>query len=227
MIFAFCFLPLAGVLAAQRENNQTNLAAMKAVHSYISQKTLQYGDAVKITVTPPGGGIRLPACLMHEVFLPRDTSAWGDISVGVKCSQPKPWTAYLAVSIKIRGKYLVSRRKINRGQVITDGDVELREGDLTEQSIGTLTELQLAIGRRAKITLQSKQTINRAHLLQAPVIKLGDKVRVVVRAGGLLVEAEGIAIQNAAEGEPIKVRNSHGRTLNGIARINGEVDLVP
>ena len=227
MFIAVFFMPLAGASAAKEDQDQTNLAAMKAVQGFIVEKTLQYGDAVNITVTPPGGSTRLPACARYEVFLPSDTPAWGNINVGVKCSQPNAWTAYLAVSVKISGQYLVSARKINRGQIITEGDVEMREGNLTELSVGVLTEPQLAIGRRAKITLPAKQALNRTHLIQAPIIKIGDKVRVVIRSRAVLVAAEGIALQNAAEGEPIKVRNSNGRTLTGTARMNGEVELIP
>jgi flagella basal body P-ring formation protein FlgA len=131
------------------------------------------------------------------------------------------------VRVSVAGSYLVSSRKINRGQTITDLDLEARHGDLTELPATVLTSPRLVIGQRARVSLAAHQPLRREHLFLAPVIRQGDKVRVVSRGTGFAVATEGVALNNAAEGETIKVRASSGRTLTGIARSQGEVELLP
>lgn len=204
-----------------------NAAAVVAARAYVVDATRQYGTAVRVEVPSPPAGTRLPACARHEVFLPADTRLWGKTRVGIKCSEPTSWTAFLAVNVSVHGTYLVSARKINRGQVLTESDLETRAGDLTELPESTLTDLRLAVGQRAKISLAARQPLRRFHLQQSPVIRQGDKVRLVVRRSGFSASTEGVALNHAGEGEPIKVRISSGRTLSGIARTHGEVELPP
>lgn len=204
-----------------------NADAINAVHTFVARQTSSLGRAVKIRVIPPPTDTRLPPCARHEVFLPADTRLWGKASVGVKCSHPSAWTAYLSVQVSVPGNYLISARKINRGQTITEGDVELKFGDLTEFPANVLTETTLAVGQRAKIGLAANQPLTRELLHQIPVIKQGDKVRVLARGGGFSVATHGTALNNAAQGDPVKVKTESGRTLNGIATNVGEVELPP
>lgn len=204
-----------------------NAAAVRAAQAYVAAATRQYGDAVNIKVSPPAAGTRFPPCARHEFFLPAETRLWGKTRVGVKCSNPSQWTAFLAVSVSVYGTYLVSARKINRGQTITESDFELRHGDLADLPDTALTDPRQLVGQRAKVSLTARQTLRREHFHQNPVIRQGDKVRILARGAGFAAAADGVALNNAAPGEPVKARTASGRTLTGIARGPGEVELPP
>lgn len=231
-----CFVPIAlalllpaapGFAATNTTAADGNAAAVLAARAFVAAATQQYGDAVDITVDPPAAGSRLPPCFRHEVFLPPGSKLWGKTRVGVRCNAPASWTAFLAVRVSVSGHYLVTARKINRGQTLTAGDLEIRRGDLAALPPSTLTDRQLAIGRRAKLGLVPQQALRREHLLQTPVIRQGDRVRIVARGEGFAAFSEGVALNHAAEGEVVKVRNGGGKTLSGIARAAGEVEVTP
>lgn len=226
--FCVCIIVLLTPLsAAHGLPTGDNASAVLAAQAFVAEATRQYGDAVRFRVHPPAPATRLPPCSRHEIFLPADTKLWGQTRVGVKCSNPTQWTAFLAVSVNVSGGYLVSARKINRGQTVTESDFEIKHGDLTTLPESTLTDPRQAVGQRAKVSLAAQQPLRRTHLHQSPVIRQGDKVRILARGAGFSASVDGVALNNAAEGEAIKVRISSGRTLSGTARLQGVVELPP
>lgn len=226
LAIAACALsaPVATGAAATADHNA---AALLAARAFVVEATRQYGAAVGIEVAAPAAGTNLGPCFRHEIFVPPGARLWGKSRVGVRCSAPASWTAYLPVTVSVSGHYLISARKINRGQLLTESDLELRQGDLTQLPDSTLTELRAALGRRAKVGLAGQQPLRREHLLQSPVIRQGDKVRVLARGEGFVAVSEGVALNHAGEGEAVKVRTGAGKTLSGVARAAGEVELAP
>ena len=217
-------IPAPQIFAAPTDDNA---AAVLAARSYVIGATRHHGDRVAVTVTPPASGVLFPPCFRHEVFLPGETQLWGKTRVGLRCSQPTAWSAFLAVKVSVTGTYLVSSRKINRGQTLVESDLEARTGDLTELPPSVLTSPRAAIGQRARVSLAAHQPLRRDHLIQTPVIRQGDKVRIIHRGAGFSAATDGVALNHAGEGDAIKVRTSAGRTLSGTARAAGEVELLP
>lgn len=218
---------LAPAAHAGKPPTDGNAAAVLAAQAYVVAATRHYGDAVNVTVQAPAAGAQLPPCFRHEIFVPAGSRLWGKTRVGVKCEQPTGWTAYLAVEVSVTGRYLVSARKINRGQTLTAGDFETRVGELTELPASVLTDPQRVLGQRARVGLAARQALRTEHLQQIPVIRQGERVRVVARGSGFAAAAEGVALNNAGVGEPIKVRIANGKTLHGVAQKAGEVELPP
>lgn len=218
---------LAPAAHAAPPPNESNAAAVLAAQAYVVAATRQYGDAVNVTVQAPVAGVRLPPCFRHEIFVPAGSRLWGKTRVGVKCAQPGNWTAYLAVTVSVTGPYLLSARKINRGQTMTASDFVTQVGELTELPASVLTDPQRVLGQRARVSLGARQALRTEHLQQIPVIRQGERVRVLARGSGFAAAAEGVALNHAGIGEPIKVRIANGKTLHGVARGAGEVELPP
>lgn len=208
---------------ARAATGEPGTAAMQAARTFVAEATRQHGATVDIKVHAPGSP--LPPCDRHEIFLPAESRLWGKTRVGVKCDQPAPWTAFLAVTVSVKGTYLLSAKKINRGQTLTASDFVVVAGELTSLPDSTLTDPRLALGQRAKVSLAAQQPLRRDHLYQPPVVKQGDKVRLVARGHGFSASTEGTALNNAAAGEPVKVRTAGGQTLSGVAQKPGEVAL--
>ena len=56
-------------------------------------------------------------------------------------------------------------------------------------------------------------------------VQRGQKVQVVYRGDGFTVANEGTALTAAAEGQTVQVRLGDGRTIQGIARSGGLVEV--
>jgi len=224
---AFLYLAHLPALMAATLPPTGNGQAVAAARSFALENVREHGERATVTVGPLGPDTRLAACERLDVFLPPNHRLWGKTSLGVKCVAPQGWTTYVPVHVKVSGHYLVSTRKINAGQVVTASDLGVVTGDLTTLPNSILSEPAQAIGHRLKSSLGAKQALQREDLVLPPVIKQGDKVKIRVRNDGFVAETEGIALNDAAEGATIKVRNLSGKTLSGRARGAGEVEISP
>ena len=52
------------------------------------------------------------------------------MTVGIRCTAPKAWTAYVQASVSVPGQYYVASRTIAAGQALTPADLAPRDGDL-------------------------------------------------------------------------------------------------
>lgn len=173
------------------------------------------------------GAEALPACDHPAFSLPDGRRPWGRIRVGARCETPQRWTRYLAVMVSAHGRYLVSARRIDQGQAVVDGDLTLREGELTPLPAGVLTDPAQAVGRKTRRAIAAGLPLQREQLIQPVLIRQGDKVKARVRADSFTAEVEAVALTAAGAGENIRIRTEAGKILTGTAREPGLVELPP
>jgi flagella basal body P-ring formation protein FlgA len=81
-----------------------------------------------------------------------------------------------------------------------------------------------SIGKTARRTLLPNQPIPREAVRGTLVILSGQATRLVYEFGGLRVTADGLALNSAAVGEVVQVRNlTSGTTVTGIAAMDRSV----
>lgn len=220
----FIYIPLPAPATSAYSGNEQALAATR---SFALERTREYGDRATVSVGPLGSDSRLAACERIDVFLPPNHRLWGKTSLGVKCAAPKRWTIYVPVHVRVSGHYLISTRKLNTGQIVTASDLSLVSGELTTLPDSVLHDVRQAIGFRLKTGVGAKQALKREDLVQPLIIRQGERVKIRVRSANFSAESEGIALNDAAQDAPVKVRNANGKTLRGKARGAGEVEIVP
>lgn len=197
-----------------------------AAEAFLTEELRSLGPAASFRIDTAADTHRR-RCDQPEVFLPAGSRLWGRSRLGVRCRLPTSWTVYLGIQVKISGRYVVSTRKIERGQIIGESDLALAEGELTALPDTPLTDIAHVIGRRSSASLAAGQALRRSQLLSVPIIRQGDRVRIVVRGGAFAASTEGSALTTAGEGEAVRARTVSGRTVSGIARAGGEVELPP
>jgi flagella basal body P-ring formation protein FlgA len=57
-------------------------------------------------------------------------------------------------------------------------------------------------------------------------VQQGQTVRLVASGAGFSVTTEGLALNNAGEGQPARVRLASGQVVSGMARAGGFVEAV-
>ena len=121
----------------------------------------------------------------------------------------------------------VPRVAIYPGVLITDAMIDHRAFSRDVVRGGELYALPgAAIGRTARRTLLPNQPIPREAIRGTPVILSGQATRLVYQVGGLRVTADGLALNSAAVGEVVQVRNLiSGTTVTGIAAADRSVSV--
>jgi flagellar basal body P-ring formation protein FlgA len=163
--------------------------------------------------------LRLPRCTEALVALPQSVG-----TVEVSCPAAAGWKLYVPVRISRSGAALVLTRPVGAGMPIPADALALETRDLARVPGGALGDPSLAAGRLARRALAAGQALSAADLALPPVVRRGQTVTLVARAGGLEVRSSGRALADAAPGDPVSVENpSSRRVVTGIAQAGGEV----
>ncbi|QWD15047.1 flagellar basal body P-ring formation protein FlgA [Polynucleobacter paneuropaeus] len=179
----------------------------------------------EITVTPMEEGTQLTYCPSPEAFFPPNSAAWGITTVGVRCGQPKPWTVYVQANVSIIANYVVAGAPIGQGQTISANELQLQKGDLTILPTGIFTEFNRVIGQTARMSLVAGTVLKKEMLKMPLIVQKGQSVRVSSGGKGFSISTDGQALNEASEGEIVKVKVSNGSVVTGIAKENGIVEV--
>lgn len=144
-----------------------------------------------------------------QVSAPRNSSLTGSVplAVIVKVNDDVERRVNLTAVVEVRVKAVVSRRPLGRYKPIEEGDIELRDMDLAGLPADFISEPEAVIGKRTRRAVES-HTVLRPDLVELPpVVKRGDRVKIVVESSGMRITAEGEAKQKGCVGERIPVVN--------------------
>jgi len=220
---ALAILPVSSL--AQAPDRQDLVQLQSLVEDFARRESAGLPGTVTLAVTPFDSRLSLPRCAAPEPFIPPGGKLWGRSSVGVRCAAPVAWSVYAVVNVDVTGEYLVTARPIAQGETITAADFAPLRGDLAKLPAGAITDPQAAIGKQAAMSIGTGQPLRRDMLRAANVVVQGQSVKLVTQGAGFRVSADGRALGNASEGQPVQVRAPSGQTVSGIARAGGLVEV--
>lgn len=170
--------------------------------------------------------LALSPCRQMHAFFPVGSRAWGQTSVGVRCSAPNAWTIYLPARVRVTADYLEAARPLAAGQEISPTDIVVRHGDLDQLPSGVLTEPAQVIGRKLVGSVRAGAALRVDSLREVPAVQSGQLVALQVAGPGFRVHSEGRTLGKAAEGKLVQVRTASGSVVNGIVRPGPFVEIV-
>jgi flagella basal body P-ring formation protein FlgA len=216
---------LLGMLPVVAQAQQDPAAIQSAVASFVRLQLAGQPGTTRVEVGAIDPSLRLERCQRLEAFVPPGARLWGNSTVGVRCAAGGSWTIYVPATVHVEAPAVVAARPLANGKLLQAGDLALQTLDLTQLPPGVLTDLAQAVGKTLTVGLMPGYPI-RQDMLRAPlVIRQGQSVRLVAKGGGFAVSAEGKALGNAAEGQPVQVRTQNGQTVSGIAKSDGSVEV--
>ncbi len=125
----------------------------------------------------------------------------------------------------IEGRVVVASKDLNRGQRIQSADLTVEWRDLSTISGSTVTQDEL-IGRLVRTPVKAGRAILALMLEVENLVKIGDRVRVLVSGNGLKISGFGIARQNGQKGETIRILNPDSkREIYGVVTAEQLVEV--
>jgi flagella basal body P-ring formation protein FlgA len=113
---------------------------------------------------------------------------------------------------------------VNRGDIIGGGDIEWRKLKISRPLVGYVIDENKIIGKEARKHLLSGNPLRSSDLVSPQIIDRGQTVDLVARGDGLLVNMQGKALANGAEGDRLLVQNtSSGKKVEGLVMASGTV----
>ncbi|VAX04259.1 hypothetical protein MNBD_GAMMA20-1045 [hydrothermal vent metagenome] len=192
-----------------------------------SQIPLESGNSHEIHLGRLDSRLRLGFCEIGlQAFVPAGSRLQGKLTVGVQCPGGKPWTVYIPANIRVFGDVLTTSRPISRGDAITRADIISRRQEISTLSHGYYRQTEEIIGKLAMRSLPAGTPLTPRMLKARLLVRRGDDVTILANTGFLQVRSKGKALQNAAQGERITVRNTRSkRIIEGIAIKAGTVQV--
>ncbi len=170
----------------------------------------------RLRLTPCSDGLR--------TFFAPGSRTGSRRTVGVSCPGPKPWTVYVSVRIIYRGEVVVAARALPRGAVLDTADLVLEERSLEDGPAGYLTDPQQALGKRTNRPLLLGLPVTSLVLEQVQVVARGQRVWLVAESPYLSVRMTGVALEDGAPGDRIRVQNSESKkVIDGVVGDDGIV----
>jgi flagellar basal body P-ring formation protein FlgA len=147
--------------------------------------------------------------LSTHVSAPRSGELAGSVPLQVTFSVEPDFErrAWVTVSLERRVNVAVAARPLGRFKPIEADDIEVKALDLAGLPADRIDDPELAIGKRTRRAVDAG-TVLRPDLLEfPPLVKRGDRVRIVAESAGLRISAFGQVKQKGAQGELIPVVN--------------------
>jgi len=196
-----------------------------AVTAFVEQHTADLPGKVTVKVDEIDRRISLPECGKLEVALPAGGKLIGRTAVRVRCNEARGWSISVPVQVRVSANLFISTRALPMGYTLREDDLATQPTE-TSQS-GGITDAKQVVGKVLRHGIAAGQVL-REDMLRPPYsIVQGQVVQLIVRGNKFSIRNEGVALNNASEGQLVKVRTSSGRSLSGIAGADGMVEIKP
>jgi flagella basal body P-ring formation protein FlgA len=202
---------------------------LQAAEDFLQQRAEGLGSGrVEVEAGPLDPRLRLRACAhLPDAFTPAGGRELGRTTVGVRCEAPKRWTLYVPARISVYGPALVAARALGRGERLSEADLRREERDLARLPTGSLDSLTEAEGMLMKRSVSAGTPITRSMLKREHLVQRGQEVTLIAEGTGVQVRSVGKAMDDAAKGERVRVKNtSSGRIVEGRAVAAGVVRIA-
>jgi len=174
-------------------------------------------DPAFLVATAKKAGVILAIPLDEPVMVTRATGNATPAPVA-RAANPAKQIAGTQEAVQV----LVLLRDVPRGHVIGSDDIGWEDASPTRIVRGG-ADMQAAVGMEIRRTLKAGQPVLAADLRQPTVIRKGEQVKIVYVSPGVRLSVDGIAQNEAAKGEPVRVLNSYSkRTIDAVAVASGE-----
>ena len=192
---------------------------------FAEKRARQQGhDDIKVSIRPVDPRVSLVACEVPLSTSSSGVQVLGAVSVAVKCASPSPWTVHVRATVTTTMELPVLSYSINRGDIISRGDIEWRKQEISRPLVGYVIDENKIIGKEARKHLRSGNPLRSSDLVSPQIIKRGQTVDLVARSSGLLVNMQGKALANGAKGDRLLVQNtSSGKKVEGLVMASGAV----
>lgn len=217
---------LVAASTAQAATGMDPAVLRRTVDGFLQVQSAGLPGKVTVTVGNIDTRMNLTHCPAPEAFLMPGSKAWGKTTVGVRCAAPAQWTVYIQANVSVLGNYIAAATPLSQGQAITEAQLVTMQGDLATLPASIATDKAQVVGRSSNVSISAGTPLRLDTLRSQPVVLNGQVVRLVTAGSGFRITAEGKAIANAAEGQVVQVRTQGGRSVSGIARAGGQVEVA-
>jgi len=201
----------------------SNVAALR---EFVDAQVDRADARIEVEVGRLDPRMKLKPCDQIEPFVPTGARLYGRSHLGLRCKAPGGWTVYLPVNVRVYARVPVAARPLVNGQTVRAADLIYEEREISVPGMGPFLSPAQLEGRVLARGFMPGQPVVATAFRPNPVVANGDPVKVVVRGNGFSIVTSGVALSQADEGQPLRVKLETGKTVQGVARPGKQVELA-
>ncbi len=214
----------------QQKESQVEQEIRRDVTRYLEKKahSLTQGmtnskSVVSIQMPTTNSTERLSPCT-DTLVLEDNQKGAGRQRVKVTCNGFRRWSVYVGGDITLEVPVLVTTRALKKGDTLTAADVTHRLENVSKSRGDYMTNLAALKGQTLRRSISAGTVLEPEFFERTAIIRQGDRVAIISGNRGFRITVTGVAQQDGAMGETIRVKNSSsGKTLTGTVEGVGEV----
>lgn len=203
------------VQSQEIDSNTLSQAALQAVRAaYASRFPAMSAQAAvpPAAVELPLGEVQIRARALAGLKPAQRMPVWLDLWVGGALYR----SVVVPVELKAPQQVYVAVRDVDAGSQVSSADFAVREENVAALSNAPVLVQAGQTAWRLRQPVRAGQVLMQAMLPAQGMVMRGDAVRVIVRSGGIGIEAAGQALADAAPGQRLAVRTGGaGETITG------------
>ncbi|MRR33916.1 flagellar basal body P-ring formation protein FlgA [bacterium] len=183
---------------------------LEAVSGFIMEKTANSGMEIRIGRIGYSGDLSVPSGkVTFELVAPRQWEGWGKVLLGlvIRVDERVVRNTSVPVEVEALTEMVVALRPLERGEVVTDGDVALQKRDLATAPAKICRDPAEVVGKKVRVGIRGNTPVRGDYLEKVPLVKYGQLVTIIAENGALRVTAAGKAKGAGAEGDLVAVQN--------------------
>lgn len=161
-----------------------------------------------------------------EIGFSPNAKQYGNTHLRVKCPSGKKWRINIGVALNVYHDAVVMKHALGRDVVIDSSDLLLMKLPRAKIYTDFYSQVSDIVGLVTTMPLRDGQIVSSRLVSAANLVKKGQSVILVARAGGINITTRGKALNNAQRGETVRVQNKDsGRIVEGIAVDMAKVEI--
>lgn len=146
----------------------------------------------------------------------------GNHSVSARCGDRQ---RFLQVHVSATGIYWVATHPLTPAQTISTDDIRAQHGELEHLPPDIIQDPTQITGNTLTRHLRQGQAITAGQIRQPWVILAGKEVDITAPGNGFSIRARGKALDNAAQGQALRIQTRSGQVLTATATGNEKVTI--
>lgn len=131
----------------------------------------------------------------------------------LSCNNGHPWKLFVSTNIRIYGQVVISDTAIGRGQLIDISMINMKEALINRSRQALFDDPKEVVGKLAKRTIRTGQTVSPGDIKAPNLISRGDKVIITAQNNHISIKTNGTALSHGTLGQQISVRNDRSERI--------------
>ncbi|CEG56420.1 flagellar basal body P-ring formation chaperone FlgA [Legionella fallonii] len=221
------FLFFASISLYAEEAQSLELLRNK-IEQYVLNELTNYTEGkIEVSADKIDSRLTLKACDDNKltIFNPYQTPLLNSSTMAIKCTEAENhWTIYAPIKITVFKTVLVSKNTLVKGKVVRDDDIYPTEMDTQKLKQGYFTDKSQLVGLVCKHDIAADNPFTPYNIELAKLIHKGEEVIIVANHDNLTVSMAGIALNEGALGDTVKVKNLSSKKVIE-AQVTGEKNV--